>query len=135
MKYRSKKTEARWKEVKPFREQLIRSREFCACCNTADGEWYRIKGRTFKSKLCCHEIANGPSRQKALDKPYAILVLCQVCHPIVQEWKEDKQLALLRTTTPEDYDLKAYLELTSPNAMSRITEDEVLYQVSCLRGE
>lgn len=80
------------------------------------------------SQLCCHEIACGPHRQKALDKPYAILVLCWLCNMEVTDkgkWPEARQLAVLREKRPERYDLTAYNNLVNPDAPRRITQDEV----------
>ena len=83
--------------------------------------------------LAGHEIANGPLRQKALDKRYAVLVVCRYpyfrtqrdCHRLVQNEPEAKQLARLWLSRPDDYDLVAYLELTRPNAPLRIEQWEV----------
>jgi hypothetical protein len=81
------------------------------------------------SQLCCHEIANGPLRQKALDKPYAILVLCWWCNGYVvtnkKEWPEPRQLATLLMESPEAFDLAAYNSLVNPRAPNRITMEEV----------
>lgn len=81
-------------------------------------------------RLAVHEIASGTHRQKALDKPYAVLVLCWACNsgPFQDrsEWPESKQLALLARSRPKDFDLAAYLELTSPNAPRRIEIQEIL---------
>ena len=81
------------------------------------------------SQLCCHEIANGPLRDKALDQPYAILVLCYYCNSEEMEdsrkWPEARQLALLMAESPEDYDLTAYNALVNPRAPNRITQGEV----------
>jgi len=41
------------------------------------------------------------------------------------EWPEERQLSVLQRESPEDYDLRAYLELTNIRAMNRITQDEV----------
>ena len=80
------------------------------------------------SQLCCHEIANGPFRQKALDQHYAILVLCSWCNGYEVEdmarWPEARQLALLRRMSPEDYDLAAYNALIG-RGPNRITEEDV----------
>ena len=58
------------------------------------------------------------------------MVLCWHCNsgPFQdrKEWPESRQLALLARCRPKDFDLTAYLELTSPNAMRRITIEEVL---------
>lgn len=82
------------------------------------------------ASLAVHEIASGTHRQKALDKPYAVLVLCWACNsgPFQDrsEWPESKQLALLARRRPKDFDLAAYLELTSPNAPRRIEIQEIL---------
>ena len=81
------------------------------------------------SALCCHEIANGPDRQKALDQPYAILVLCGWCNLVEVEdkakWPQARQLAALRRRRPADYDLPAFNHLVNPRAPNRITEEEV----------
>ena len=76
-----------------------------------------------------HEIANGPDRQKALDKPYATLVLCWRCNceevEDKQRWPQARQLSRLRARRPLDYDLAAFNRLVNPNAPRRITEEEV----------
>jgi len=82
------------------------------------------------ASLAVHEIASGPDRQKALDKPFAVLVLCWACNsgPFQNrgKWPESRQLALLARRRPATFDLTAYLELTSPRAMKRIEIHEVL---------
>lgn len=81
------------------------------------------------NQLCCHEIANGPDRQKALDKPYAILVLCWHCNGSEVEdkskWPQDRQLAVLKACSPEDFDLVAFNLLVNPRAPLRITHEEI----------
>lgn len=81
------------------------------------------------SQLCCHEIACGKNREKALDKPYAILVLCGFCNGSVVTdkgtWPEPRQLAVLMQESPGDYDLESYNRLINPNAPRRITQDDV----------
>ena len=82
-----------------------------------------------KRKLDIHEICRGPTRQRALDKRYAILAVCRPCHDKLgsaAEWPEARQLALLKTRRPSDFDLGAYLELTSPRAPRRIEIEDVL---------
>lgn len=82
------------------------------------------------ARLAVHEIASGVYRQKALDKPYAVLVLCWECNsgPFQNraEWPESRQLALLARRRPRDFNLTAYLELTSPKAIKRIEIHEVM---------
>lgn len=79
--------------------------------------------------MCCHEIANGPDRHKALDKEYALLVLCWYCngHVVTAKaaWPQARQLAFLRRSRPLDFDLEAFNRLVNPNAPGRITLDDV----------
>lgn len=82
------------------------------------------------SKLCVHEIANGQHREKALDKPYATLVLCWHCNGEVvtdkKTWPQARQLARLLTIDPANYDLHAFNYLVSPRATNRISQDAVV---------
>lgn len=68
-------------------------------------------------------------RQKALDQPYALLVLCYYCnqHEVEDKarWPQARQLALLRRRNPADYDLAAFNYLVNPNAPNRITQEDV----------
>lgn len=78
--------------------------------------------------MCCHEIANGPLRQIALDKPFALLVVCWWCNGLLcnkSRWPEARQLAVLQRAAPDDYDLAAYNALVNPRAPNRITQEEV----------
>lgn len=81
------------------------------------------------SELACHEIADGALRLKAVDKPYAILVLCSYCNCEAvkdsKEWPQSRQLAVLKEKSPERYDLKAFNFLVNPRAPNRITQEEV----------
>lgn len=114
--------------VRPIRSALIEAHPECMICEASPRHPHR--GRPADcSQLCCHEIANGPYREKALDKPYAILVLCWYCNgeevTDKQEWPESRQLALLRECSPEHYDLAAYNALRSPESPDRITQEDV----------
>lgn len=87
-----------------------------------------ICGKT-RVTLDVHEIARGQFRQAALDKPFAMLLLCRRCHEKVgstADWPESRQLAVLAKSRPAQFNLTAYLELTSPRAMRRIEIEEVL---------
>lgn len=126
----SPKRRSRMAEVKPIREALIAKRERGGCMNCGHSEDHPHRRLPLScSQLCCHEIANGPLRDKALDKPYAILVLCWHCNGEEMEdsakWPEARQLALLQAEAPEDYDLVAYNFLVNPRAPNRITQGEV----------
>lgn len=127
MRGKSATRSRREKEAKPFRDKLIAQVgecENCGCSPDSHGKMAEL------SRLSVHEIADGTHRQKALDKPYAVLVLCWECNSGSfkdrSEWSEARQLALLARRRPKDFNLKAYLELTSPRAPIRITIDDVL---------
>lgn len=87
--------------------------------------------------LCCHEIACGSHRQKALDKPFALLVLCSWCncHVVTDKgkWPEARQLAVLKRRNPKDYDLDAYNTLIGLGP-SRITQEEVEHAIKSRQG-
>lgn len=128
MKSKSVTRRKREAEAKPFREKLVADAGECESCGCSPE---RRHGRMPElARLAVHEIASGPDRQKALDKPYAVLVLCWQCNsgPFQNrgQWPESRQLALLARRRPKDFDLTAYLELTSPRAMRRIEIEEVL---------
>lgn len=128
MKNKSDTRKKRESEAKPFRDKLIADVGECENCGCSPTSRH---GRMPQmASLAVHEIASGVHRQNALDKPYAVLVLCWQCNsgPFQNraEWSESKQLALLARRRPKDFDLTAYLELTSPRAMRRIEIEEVL---------
>jgi hypothetical protein len=116
MRRSSSRFRARAAEAKPTRMQLLRENPKCMVC-----------GR--RRDLSVHEIASGANRQKALDKRFALLVVCWECNSGClkdrRSWPEARQLALLKVKSPEDYDLRAYNDLVNPRAPNRITEEEV----------
>lgn len=128
MRRESAKARKRREEARPVRTALLARHRRCMICGRSPVDPWRGLPREC-SELCVHEIANGPHRQKALDKPYALLVLCWHCNAEAVEdkrqWPEARQLALLRALAPEDYDLVAYNALVNPRAPNRITEEEV----------
>ena len=109
-----KKREA---EAKPVRDAL-RALGHCEICGES------------RAHLDVHEICRGVNRQAALDKPFALLLVCRSCHSEklsdAAEWPEARQLAVLADSRPRDFALARYLEITSPNAPRRIEIDEVL---------
>jgi len=128
VKTKSNTRKNREAEAKPFRQKLVADVGECENCGCSPSN---KQGRMADLvRLAVHEIASGTHRQKALDKPYAVLVLCWQCNsgPFQDrsEWSESRQLALLARSRPKDFDLTAYLELTSPRAMRRIEIGEVL---------
>ncbi len=97
----SLKRQKRNREVKQFRDDFRKEIKLCEHCQK-------------RPVQAIHEIARGSHRQKALDKRYAILRLCDPgCHQEVGGWPICKQLALLALRRPNDYDLDAYWQLTS----------------------
>ena len=116
MKRMSDKTRARFMEAKPVRDNLRESVGKCEVCERA----YYYGSVT---PLDVHEIARGVHRQKSLGKLFALLVVCRWCHDSLGDagqWPEARQLALLAERRLHDWDLVAYLELTSPRAPQRI---------------
>ena len=121
MKRMSDKTRARFMEAKPVRDSL---RESVGCCEVCDRPFLSDWTMPFD----VHEISRGVHRQKSLDKLFALLVVCRLCHDSLGDagqWPEARQLALLAERRLHDWDLVAYLELTSPRAPRRIEIEEV----------
>lgn len=115
---RSRKFTKRARECQAGRAALVAEVGRCEICHVP----LRL------AVLNVHEIANGPNRQKALDKRYATLVTCWVCNSDKltdkSEWPESRQLAALKRSRPRDYDLAAYNALVGKGP-ERITEDDV----------
>jgi len=123
MKPFSDKRMKRLAEARPFREAIVDRVGHCEYCGKPD-----MNKVDQGVRLCVHEIANGPHRQKALDKPYAVLVLCWGCNGLATDkgtWSEAAQLKCLRDSRPEDYDLVAYNKLVNERAPLRIEQWEV----------
>lgn len=117
----SEKRQALMRKVKPIRDSLRAEAGRCEICGYAHGG------------LDLHEIARGPCRAICLDKRFALLVVCRRCHEDLgsaREWPQARQLAIIAERRLFDYDLKSYLELTSPRAPNRITLREVLEYMS-----
>jgi hypothetical protein len=119
------KGQERARECRKFREALMQRVGRCDIC-LHDPK--RVRPSDIAWEMCVHEIARGTHRQKALDKPFATLVLCYLCHYELHNgktyWTEAMQLAVLKKRRPADYDLAAYNRLIGlgPN---RITEEDV----------
>jgi len=127
MRHMSERARLRADEAEPVRAALRRRGVCEVCCRRG----------LLPEMLAVHEIANGPLRQKALDLTYAVLVVCRQpdfrsqtdCHRTVQNEPEPRQLARICVFRPEDYNLPAYLRLTRPQALRRISEAEVMAEL------
>lgn len=120
MKQMSDKARKRYNEARPIREALRSEVDRC-----------EISGAV--GPFDVHEICRGVHRQKALDKRFALLVVSRLAHEELgsaSKWPEARQLAILAERRLFDFDLKAYLDLTSPRAPYRIALREVLQYMS-----
>lgn len=121
----SAKRRKRMAEVREFREQLVAAIGRCEVCGL---DPTRVKPGQIAWSISCHEIANGPDRDKALDKRFACLVVCWLCNSEEltnkAKWPQARQLALLKRRRHEDHDLAAFNALVGygPN---RITDADV----------
>jgi hypothetical protein len=126
----SERNSKRLAEARPIRQGLLERHRDAGCwiCGHGPKNPWRDKPADC-SRLCVHEVACGANRQKALDQLYAVLVLCWFCngHVVTNkgDWPEARQLAVLRRSAPENYDLVAYNALVNPRAPHRITPAEV----------
>lgn len=123
----SDKRRQRMEEVRGFRRELIQQHKCCMVCGTSPKHPKWNPG--FQNDLCCHEILNGPLRDKVLDEPSCIIVACLKCNmgPLncKGDWPLSRQLAVIKAVAPERYNLERVLELRNPNAPRFVTEGEV----------
>lgn len=114
-----------------MRRALVESVGECERCGTSPKHpRYRP---LFLNDLCCHEILNGPLRDKVLDEPSCLIVSCDWCNKYIftgkagnQPWDWlAQQLAVIKARAPDRYDLQRVLELRNPNAMRFVTEEDV----------
>ena len=117
MRTKSQKRAKREREAKPVREALRAEVSRCEICGKTGG------------RRDVHEISRGAHRQAALDKRFALLLVCRSCHNDLgsaESWPESRQLAILATRREIDFDLPAYLELTRPGAPRRIEMADIM---------
>lgn len=119
MRNMSAKTRKRVAECREFRTNIAAEIKRCELCGRERSGW----------GFSVHEIARGPNRLKALDKRYAVLVLCEGCHNRrihngVEKWPEARQLAMLKRSRPDDLDLPAYNKLVGYGP-ERITMEDL----------
>lgn len=112
-------------EVRDFRRNLVQEVGRCEVCGH---DPRRAKSGFLAWAMCVHEIARGANRQKAMDKRFAVLVLCWHCHEArihgSEDWPEARQLAVLMKSRPKDYDLVRYNKLIG-RGPNRITQTDV----------
>lgn len=132
----SVKHRARAEEARDVRRDLVLEVGRCEICGH---DPTNHKAGNVAWRLDCHEIANGPNRQKCLDKRFGLLVLCWLCNSEEatdkMKWPEARQLALLRINRPDDYDLTAYNKLVNPRAPNAITQGEVDAALEAMKEE
>jgi len=79
--------------------------------------------------LACHEILNGGLRDKTLDEPCTLLVVCWNCNSnkltCKGDWPVARQLAVLLMRSPQYYDLERFNWLRNPKAPNYVTQEEV----------
>ena len=126
MRGRSRKFDRRAKEVRALRQSLVDASGQCMICGTHEGK--RLHAAGGLHRLCCHEIANGSDRQKAVGEPSCLLVLCWWCNQNEvtdkSAWPQSRQLWLLRERAPERFDLSRFNEVVGFGP-DRITLEEV----------
>lgn len=132
------KRRARNDEARVIRQAMVDAATGCELCGCSPLRPNR-RLPIGMSQLCVHEIANGPLRNKAQDKPYATLVVCWACNAELNNkgrdgWPEPRQLAVLALSRPQDFDLRAYNELVNPRAPRRITLFEVYEEMVEAQG-
>ena len=135
MRERSEKRRKRENAARPARQALIALVGECEMCGARP-----VQGSTWAGRrLCVHEIVGGPHRQALLDRRHSTLVLCWLCNGGPAEdkslWPEARQLALLKRSRPEDYDLAAHNACINPRAPRRVTEEEVRIYLEQFDGD
>jgi hypothetical protein len=106
-------------EVRPLRQALVQAAGQCMACHVSARD----------ARLDCHEILNGALRDKTLDEPCSLLVLCWNCNSNEMTdkklWPVARQLALLQERSPDAYDLVRFNWLRNPDAPNYVVQEEV----------
>ncbi len=109
-----------------MRAALVAEVGCCECCRY---DPLNVRPGNIRWGLCVHEIANGPTRLRCLDKPFGVLCTCWYCNSNIltdkKTWPVSRQLWALRRSRPQDYSLEKYLAEFHPNAPQAITQEEV----------
>lgn len=119
----------RIEQARPIREALLVKAGYeCLACGASEKRPLRGFPSGY-SRVSVHEILCGPLRQKVLDEPCALLVLCWRCNSELftnrRLWPHARQLALLQDRWPEHYDLERFNFLRNPNAPNYVTQEDV----------
>lgn len=72
-----------------------------------------------------HEILSRAQAPNAWGFRANYLVVCQLCHPEVQNMPHASQLAIKRRRDPKHFDLREWLRRRNPNAMEYVTDEDV----------
>lgn len=127
IKNQSSRNKERAAEAKPVRDALIAEQGECMICSATPAN--RIHPLPELNQLCCHEILGGPLRQKTLDEPCSLLVLCWYCNGNEVEdkaaWPAARQLAVLLARSPQHYDLARFCWLRNERAPHFVEQHEV----------
>jgi 5-methylcytosine-specific restriction endonuclease McrA len=116
MKPVSNKRQSRNREAKPIRDKFAADHPNCMVCGRPADD--------------THEIARGPARRKAQDKPFALLRLCRECHDDVHaKWSLGQQYALKALMDNGNYDRVALNRLRCRED-DAISEREVWMEVA-----
>lgn len=106
-----------------MRKTMPRKRALVAAGNEAADKFVMQIGKCefcqrSRDDLIQHEIANAADRTKArVEPPYAVIVVCSPCHRTLHRMaKEDAVaagLAIIKRERLEDYNLKAFWDMTA----------------------
>ncbi len=124
----SKTAATRKAEDRTFLKQLFEEVERCEICGH---DPTRASSGFLAWRMVAHHIARGIHREKARVKRCAVLLVCWRCHTERvhgnEDWPQSRQLAVLKKSRPEDYDLAAFNALIGWGK-NRITEEDVIKQ-------
>ena len=124
--------EVKYAKWKAQREEYRAFAQLCKSevghCEVCGHDPRKVQPGWVEWSLQLHHIARGVHRGKALTKRFAVLIVCYRCHEDRVSnkalWPEARQLAALKKSRPEDYDLAAYNTIIGFSPW-RITEEDV----------
>jgi hypothetical protein len=118
----SKKTAAKNRKASELREQLIEEVGHCEICDY-DPSQSHVRSHPWAMEL--HHLIRGLRPNERC----AVLLVCWHCHCMRlhgghEKWLEPRQLAVLKRSRPQDFDLTKYNELKGYGP-ERITDEDV----------